>query len=121
MIEGTFYTEETDIFYNRIEEGQTYLISKAEISTANKKFTSIKHDFRLIFKVNSVFQIVSESQRPSVVPGVSGPRKLNLTEIEDIMGGDELFIVEVYGYVSSCVTRDSINVTHSDYTFNGRH
>ena len=121
MIEGTFYTEETDVFYNRIQEGETYLISKAEISVANKKFTTIKHDYRLIFKLDSVFQMVTQSQRPSIVQGVSGPRKLNFTEIEDINGGDDLFIVVVYGTVSSCVTRDSINVQHADWTFKGRH
>ena len=53
MIEGTFYTEETDFFFSKIQEGKTYLISKAEISTANKKFTTIKHDYRLIFKLET--------------------------------------------------------------------
>ena len=53
MIEGTFYTEETDFFFAKIQEGKTYLISKAEISTANKKFTTIKHDYRLIFKLET--------------------------------------------------------------------
>ena len=61
MIEGTFYTEETDLFWHRIAEGKTYLISKAEISSANKKFTSIKHDFRLIFKAETQLDEVPES------------------------------------------------------------
>jgi hypothetical protein len=26
MIEGTFYTEETDLFYSKIEEGKTYFV-----------------------------------------------------------------------------------------------
>lgn len=61
MIEGTFYTEETDIFVNKIREGATYTISKAEISDANKKFTTIKHDYRLIFKPDSIIEEVRES------------------------------------------------------------
>ena len=73
MIEGTFYTEETDIFINKIFEGKTYLIEKADISAANKKFTTIKHDYRLIFKPDTMLDEVTESQRPSTVPGVSGP------------------------------------------------
>ena len=61
MIEGTFYTEETDIFINRIYEGKTYTIEKAEISTANKKFTTIRHDYRLIFKPETILEEVTES------------------------------------------------------------
>ena len=114
MIEGTFYTEETDFFYNRIGEGRTYLISRAEISAANKKFTTIKHDYRLIFKIETQVDEVTESQRPSVVPGFTGPIKLNLTEIEDCLADEKLFIVDVYGKVGSLVTRDSINVVHAD-------
>ena len=53
MIEGTFYTEETTYFYTQLEEGRTYLISDAVIDVANKKFTSIKHDYRLIFKMHT--------------------------------------------------------------------
>lgn len=55
MIEGTFYTEETTEFFTRLDEGRTYLISDAVIELANKKFTSIKHDYRLIFKSHSIF------------------------------------------------------------------
>ena len=120
MIEGTFYTEETDFFFDRIVEGRTYLISKSEISAANKKFTTIKHDCRLIFKVVTEFDEVTASQRPSIVLGVTGPFKLNLTKIEDILGGDGFFTVDVYGKVGSCVTRESINVKHGDYNFKGR-
>lgn len=90
------------------------MISKAEISAANKKFTTIKHDYRLIFKLDTLVDEVTESQRPSVVPGVTGPIKLNLTEIEDCLSDEKLFIVNVYGKVSSMVTRDSIHVVHAD-------
>lgn len=31
-IEACFYTEETDHFFNQIEEGSTYLVSKADIT-----------------------------------------------------------------------------------------
>lgn len=60
MIEGTFYTEETDKFYPILEEGKKYLISNVEVSIANKRFTSIKNDFRLIFPMNSKIEEVSE-------------------------------------------------------------
>ena len=58
LIEGTFYTQETDIFVEKISQGRTYLISKCDISHANKKFTTIEHDFRLIFKPESIIEEV---------------------------------------------------------------
>ena len=51
---------------------------------------------------------------------MSGPLKLNLTEIDAIMGGADRFIVEVYGRVGSCVTRESIGVKHADSHYRGR-
>ena len=41
MIEGTFYTDSCDLFYDQIHEGRTYMLSEASISSANKRFTSI--------------------------------------------------------------------------------
>ena len=67
MIEGTFYTEETTQFFTSLEEGHTYLISDAVIDVANKKFTSIRHDYRLIFKMHSTFtEVTSEPSTPSL-------------------------------------------------------
>ena len=62
-IEACFYTEETDLWYDKIEEGATYLVSKAEIAPANKRMTSIPHDFRLIFKTHTLVEKV-EDQTP---------------------------------------------------------
>jgi len=53
-IECTFYRDCSDIFYDTIEEGYKYFFSKAEVATANKKFTSCKNDYRIIFKPTSL-------------------------------------------------------------------
>jgi hypothetical protein len=52
-IEAMFYTEETDHFYELIDEGATYLVSSAEVAQANKRMTSVPHNFRLIFKLKT--------------------------------------------------------------------
>ena len=123
MIEGTFYTDETDIFLNRIFESKTYLISKCEISAANKKFTTIKHDFRVIFKPDSLIEEVRESQRPKNVPGVNTPTKLNLATVRDILRrmDPNLFVVEVYGRIASCSAYEDITVNHSGKQLVGRY
>ena len=55
-IEACFYTQETEKFFDKIEEGATYLVKECEISAANKRMTSIPHDFRLIIKLQTVFE-----------------------------------------------------------------
>lgn len=49
QIEGTFYKETLELFYDKVEEGKIYIITKGQIAHANKKFTPIKNDFRIIF------------------------------------------------------------------------
>lgn len=58
MIEACFYTEETDMFYNLLNETKTYIISGIEVKDANKKFTTIPHDKRLIVNKKSTFKQV---------------------------------------------------------------
>ena len=63
MIEGTLYTEESKHFENLVHQNKTYMISGVEISAANKKFTSIPHDYRLIFKVTSTVELVEKAEK----------------------------------------------------------
>jgi replication factor A1 len=41
QIEGTFYKDCADKFFDKVEEGKIYIITKGEVASANKKFTSI--------------------------------------------------------------------------------
>ncbi len=41
QIEGTFYKDTVELFYDKIDEGKIYSITKGQITHANKKFTSI--------------------------------------------------------------------------------
>ena len=102
MMEGTFYTEETNFFYNQIEEGKVYLISDPEVSPANKRFTTIKHDFRLIFKMESEFKEINKYESFDQKNKVA----LNLVGLDDVLGGNSEFTVEVYGMINSDIKRD---------------
>ncbi len=46
------------MFYNYVEEGKVYNIGHGQIATANKKFTSIDNDYRIIFNANSIIEEV---------------------------------------------------------------
>eukprot|EP00347_Sterkiella_histriomuscorum_P022069 403331791 len=56
QIEGTFYKDSCDKFIDKIEEGKIYVIGKGQIANANKKFTSIQNDYRIIFTEHSHVQ-----------------------------------------------------------------
>ena len=114
MIEGTFYTEETAFFYNQIVEGRSYIISNPEVSQANKRFTTIKHDYRLIFKLESEFKEVDYSEKSEEPSKVA----LNLVSISDVLGGNSEFTVEVYGMVNSECRRDQTVANHCPYKEN---
>jgi ssDNA-binding replication factor A large subunit len=58
LIEACFYTEETDLFFPIIIEGATYTVKKADIAAANKRMTSVPHDYRLIFKAHTLIEKV---------------------------------------------------------------
>jgi len=64
-IEGIFYTKETPVFHDILEEGRTYFVSKADITVANKKFTSIDHSYSLIFKEHTEFEEIKTLQTDS--------------------------------------------------------
>lgn len=52
-IEAAFFEEAADHFDKKITEGKVYLVSNGTVKMANKKFTSIKNDFCLIFEKNA--------------------------------------------------------------------
>lgn len=41
QIEVTCYKDCVDLFFDKVEEGKVYVITKGQIANANKKFTSI--------------------------------------------------------------------------------
>lgn len=82
MIEGICYTEETDKFFGKIQEGKSYFIKGAIVETANKKFTAIKNDFRLIIKLTTEI-----SEAAGLQPKRSIALKQNTIKIKEVISG----------------------------------
>ena len=53
QIEGTFFNEAADNFDPLIQENKVYLFSNGVVKMANKRFTSIKNDFCIVFEKNA--------------------------------------------------------------------
>lgn len=64
QIEGTFFNEAADMFEPKILENKVYLFSNGVVKMANKRFTSIKNDFCIVFEKNA--QIVEVEDDGSI-------------------------------------------------------
>jgi replication factor A1 len=53
QIEGTFFNEAADNFEPKVKENKVYLFSNGVVKMANKRFTSIKNDFCIVFEKNA--------------------------------------------------------------------
>lgn len=53
QIEGTFFNDAANMFESRIQENKVYLFSNGVVKMANKRFTSIKNDFCIVFEKNT--------------------------------------------------------------------
>lgn len=120
-IEAMFYTEETDLFFKRIQEGSTYFVSDAEIAVANKRLTTIPHDFRLIFKPHTLIEEFEQTpdgtkQKKMIMNAV------NYSSISEIQKEESGKVVNLIGYVVHDPQLDEeITVKHHDtQSFKGR-
>lgn len=52
-IEAAFFDDAADHFEKELKEGKVYQFSNGSVKMANKKFTSVKNDFCLVFEKNA--------------------------------------------------------------------
>lgn len=64
-IKATGFNSVVDEFYDRLQEGKVYYISKARVNLAKKKFSNIQNDYELSIERNTE---VEECLEPSSVP-----------------------------------------------------
>ena len=53
QIEGTFFNDSAKMWADTLKKDKVYLFSNGNVKMANKKFTSVKNDFSIIFEKNS--------------------------------------------------------------------
>ncbi|TNV82512.1 hypothetical protein FGO68_gene2808 [Halteria grandinella] len=109
QIEGTFYKDCADEFFPKLEEGKIYLFSKSQVTTANKKFTSIQNDYRIIFNEKTV--VLEHKQNEQKEVPIFQKLKFNLISIGHILSEiHELKSLDVCGVVHSSVQNEGIEV-----------
>jgi replication factor A1 len=60
-IRATGFNATVDEFYERLEEGKVYFVSKARVNLAKKKFSNVQNDYELSLERTTDIELVSTS------------------------------------------------------------
>ena len=102
-IEGTFFNDAAKMFGEILEENKVYLFSNGSVKMANKKFTSVKNDFCIIFDKNSQIHEAKDD-------GSIAAQSFDFVKIGDIQEIIQARTIDVCGIVSQIGDRATINL-----------
>lgn len=74
-IKATGFNDTVDQFYNLLEEGKVYFISKARIGIAKKQFSNVNNEYEISFENGTEISLVSKEC------GRGGPSSLELSDL----------------------------------------
>ncbi|CEP18126.1 hypothetical protein [Parasitella parasitica] len=92
-IKATAFTEQVDRFYNLLEEGKVYYISKAHVSMARKQFSTLNNEYELVLQHGTEIEACNETAE---IPQV----KYNFVKIADIDKHEKDTNCDVLGVVT---------------------
>ncbi|GAB2296114.1 hypothetical protein Dimus_030248 [Dionaea muscipula] len=101
-IRVTCFNAVADQFYNQIEAGKVYLISKGSLRPAQKNFNHLHNDNEIFLETTSILQPCLEDD--STIP----KQQFHFRPISDIENMENNSIVDVIGVVSSISPSSSI-------------
>jgi len=103
QIEGTFFNEAAHNFEPIVQENRVYLFSNGVVKMANKRFTSIKNDFCIVFEKNAqIIKVVDD--------GSIAEQAFDFTLIKDIQEIMQLVTIDVCGVVTEISDKETVNL-----------
>ncbi|KAG6596695.1 replication protein A 70 kDa DNA-binding subunit A [Cucurbita moschata] len=101
-IRVTCFNMVADQFYNQIEPGKVYFISKGSLKPAQKNFNHLKNDFEIFLESTSTIQPCFEDDQS--IP----QQQFHFHQISEIEGMDNNSVVDLIGVVTSINPSTSI-------------
>lgn len=89
-IRATAFKEQCDKFYDMMEVGKVYYISRGTLKTANKQFTSVKNEYEMTFNSDTTVILCNED---SDIPSL----QFNFVPICDLTKLDKDSVIDVIG------------------------
>lgn len=112
-IRATAFNEMADKYYNLLEEGKVYYVTKARIQQAKPKFSHLSHPYELSLDKDTE---ITECFDTSDVPKVN----FNFTKLDHIQNVDKDSIIDVIGVIKSVNDVFQITAKSTGKPFNRR-
>ncbi|XP_038209890.1 replication protein A 70 kDa DNA-binding subunit [Zerene cesonia] len=106
-IRATAFRNEVDKFYDMIQVDKVYYISKCQLKTANKQYTSLKNDYEMTFNSDTVVAECTEDS--SSVPSV----KYDFTPISEIANKSPDTLLDLIGVCKSAADMQELTARNT--------
>jgi len=114
-IRGTFFNEAVDRFYDILQVGKVYSFSGGKIKPANKKFTSLKHDYEVTFNSDCEIIVLEDDKKIKTASfeftDIADLPKCQPNDMVDVIG-----ILKSYSDVASITTKFNKEVERRNVT-----
>ncbi|RIB05329.1 hypothetical protein C2G38_2118650 [Gigaspora rosea] len=91
-IRATAFGQQVDAFYDKLEEGKTYLISKAKVNVAKKNFSPVKNDYEIYLESATIIEEVANKNPTDLI-------KFDFVRIDNITQYEKDSTIDVIGIV----------------------
>ncbi|ANQ06239.1 Replication factor a related protein [Plasmodium coatneyi] len=89
-IKVNFFGKAVDKWYDYLQLGKIYKISKGYIKAANKKFTTVKHDYEITLDENSIIEVLEENDNiPKFIykfTTIDAVKNMKIGSLVDVIG-----------------------------------
>ncbi|GLC43682.1 hypothetical protein PLESTM_001504100 [Pleodorina starrii] len=103
-IRVTAFGAEAEKFFESIEVGAIYQVSKASLTQKKPQFNHTSHDYEIRLDRNSLVERVPEDQETAQIPNIS----FNFRKITDLETAEAGSMVDIIGLVETCDAWQSI-------------
>lgn len=105
-IRATGFNDIVDKYYEMIEQGKIYYITKGTLKTANKKYTNLKNDYEMSLNSDTLVELCQEEcdlpQLQYKFIGIKAIEQINKDGIIDVIG-----VVKSIGDVTEITTKNT--------------
>ncbi|KAK8921761.1 hypothetical protein KSP39_PZI020778 [Platanthera zijinensis] len=95
-IRATCFNAVADRFYDAVEVGKVYTISRGSLKPAQKNFNHLSNDWEIFLETSSIVELCAEEEDGSIPA-----QNFNFTEISGIENAENNSIVDLMGIVTS--------------------
>ncbi|WWC88776.1 uncharacterized protein L201_003689 [Kwoniella dendrophila CBS 6074] len=102
-IRATGFNEAVDNFYNLLEEGKVFFISRARINIAKKQFSNVNNEYEIMFENQTEIEPCDDDSVPQVKFNFKGIDDLGNTQKDELC--DVIGIVKEVGELGSVTSK----------------